>query len=354
MSATRRGPAGSPIRSRGVSGSASRIASSRSPLPRPCSALTGMRLAEAERPERAVRPVPRASSTLLAASDDRLARPAQHRGDGLVGVGHARRWRPATNSTASAASTATRACAATRAASSRRLAFLGPDGSQPPVSTQRERAAAPGGVVGDPVPGDPGGVRDHRLPAAEDAVHQRGLADVGPADHRHDRARALRAVRPSPGRRRWLSSPRRSGVSSPPPSGRAPGHSCPPHRPARGPGPTISRMTSSRPRAVVSISTASAALAICGASDRSRRACSARVTATVTAGSAARSAVRRVRPDRSRWRSGTPSPARRAPPPSRCPGPRRRSRRPPAQVSAMMPAASRPGGGGPPGPRRPR
>ena len=43
----------------------------------------------------------------------------------------------------------------------------------------------------------------------------------------------------------------------------------------------------------MSISTASAARAICGASDRSRRACSARVTATVTAGSAARSAVRR-------------------------------------------------------------
>ena len=77
-------------------------------------------------------------------------------------TGAARRRRPSsasvtpttastTNSTASAASTATRACAATRAA--RSLEPL--DGRLPAAGVhQREGPAAPGGVVGDPVPGD--------------------------------------------------------------------------------------------------------------------------------------------------------------------------------------------------------
>src|SRR5208282_1069716 len=109
------------------------------------------------------------------------------------------------------------------------------------------------------------GVRDDRLPAAEDPVHQRGLADVRPADHGHDRGGLLRVPV------RLDAGPLRAHLV---------------HAPAflLSARVTIWLMTSSRPRAVVSISTASAALAVCGASDRSRCACSARVTATVTAG----------------------------------------------------------------------
>ena len=57
-------------------------------------------------------------------------------------------------------------------------------GSQPPVSTTREAAVHPLGLVGDAVARDAGGVFDDRLAAAEDAVHERGLADVRPADDR--------------------------------------------------------------------------------------------------------------------------------------------------------------------------
>ena len=46
----------------------------------------------------------------------------------------------------------------------------------------REVAPRPRGVVRDPVAGHPGDVLDHRLAAADQPVHQRGLADVGATD----------------------------------------------------------------------------------------------------------------------------------------------------------------------------
>src|SRR5260370_9887295 len=159
---------------------------------------------------------------------------------------------------------------------------------------QGKRPASPGGVVGDPVPGHPGSVRDDRLPAAEDPVHQRRLADVRPADDGHDR----RGLPGSLGRARCVGAQRI--VEGARGSGLAGAHVV--HAPALllSASLMISRMTSSRPRAVVSISTASAALTICGASEESRRACSARVTATVADGSAARSPVRLRAPTVSR------------------------------------------------------
>ncbi len=62
-------------------------------------------------------------------------------------------------------------------------------GSQPPVSTSDEAAVHPLGLVGDAVARDTGGVLDDGLAAAEDAVHERGLADVRAADDRDDRQR---------------------------------------------------------------------------------------------------------------------------------------------------------------------
>ena len=50
------------------------------------------------------------------------------------------------------------------------------------------------GVVGDPVPGDAGSVLDDGLAAAQDAVDQSRLADVGTADHGEYRGRATGAV----------------------------------------------------------------------------------------------------------------------------------------------------------------
>ena len=49
-----------------------------------------------------------------------------------------------------------------------------------------EFPASPVGVVADPVPGDAGQVLHHSLAAADDAVHQHRLPDVGPADDGHD------------------------------------------------------------------------------------------------------------------------------------------------------------------------
>ena len=62
-------------------------------------------------------------------------------------------------------------------------------GSQPPVSTRVKRRSVPLGLVRDAVAGDAGGVLDDGLAAAEDAVDERGLADVRAADDRQHRQR---------------------------------------------------------------------------------------------------------------------------------------------------------------------
>ena len=61
---------------------------------------------------------------------------------------------------------------------------------------EREAARHPLGLVGHAVAGDTGGVFDDGLAAAEDAVHQRRLADVRAADDRDDgqRGQELDAV----------------------------------------------------------------------------------------------------------------------------------------------------------------
>ena len=56
---------------------------------------------------------------------------------------------------------------------------------------QGEPAAGPLGVVRDAVTGDPGDVLDDGLTAADDAVDERGLADVGPPHDRDDGQRPV-------------------------------------------------------------------------------------------------------------------------------------------------------------------
>ena len=77
----------------GVSGSASRIASSRSPEPRPCSPLTGYGSPRPSDHSAAASAASRSSSTLVAASSTGRSRAAQHPGHGLVGGGGADRSR---------------------------------------------------------------------------------------------------------------------------------------------------------------------------------------------------------------------------------------------------------------------
>src|SRR5215472_11605355 len=141
---------------------------------------------------------------------------------------------------------------------------------------QREGAAAPGRVVGHPVAGDPGGVLHHRLAAAEYPVHQRRLADVRPPDDRDNGHRAR-------------CFPLRHGQIIRAGSARARGGSTPRSLASR----VIRPVTWSRLSTVESTSMASAAIAVCGASARSLRLCSAVVTVAVAPGSAARSALRR-------------------------------------------------------------
>ena len=166
--ATRRGPPTSSLATAETSGSTVMTWSSRSATPRPCSgrdrvAARRARGSRARPPRVAARVV-----GLVRDQDDRASCVrAQHP------ARRARRWRwrrpltSTTNSTASARSTATSACAATEA-----LMPLA-SGSQPPVSTTREAAAVPLGLVADAVAGDAGGVLDDGLAAAEDAVDER-------------------------------------------------------------------------------------------------------------------------------------------------------------------------------------
>ena len=130
-SATRRGPAArSP--SRGASGNALMIASSRSPELRPCSALTANGSPSPSDHSEATSPSSRWSSTLLAASSTgRLDRRSTLETASSVAV--APTDASTTSSTASEVDMASSACAAT--APCRPVA----PGSQPPVSTMVNR-----------------------------------------------------------------------------------------------------------------------------------------------------------------------------------------------------------------------
>ena len=134
--AMRRGPPSAPNCSRGASGSASSTASSRSPLPRPCSALTGRGSPRPSDHSAVAAGSAISLSTLLAASTtgfpDRRSTAATASSASVTPT-----TASTTNSTASAASTAIRACAVTCSASCR-LDWPSSEpgnGSQPPVST---------------------------------------------------------------------------------------------------------------------------------------------------------------------------------------------------------------------------
>ena len=59
---------------------------------------------------------------------------------------------------------------------------------------QRESTSSPLGFVGHSISGHSGYIFDHRFATTEDAVHQGGLAHVGPTDHRHDGQRLVGIV----------------------------------------------------------------------------------------------------------------------------------------------------------------
>ncbi len=143
----------------------------------------GVRLAEAEGPERGGARLLARVVDLVGDEEHRLAALAQHLHDVLVGRGRAddrvddeqhgvgevdRRPRPA---------------AATEAS------MPWASGSQPPVSTSVKRRSFHSALVRDAVARDAGGVLDDGLAAAEDAVDERGLADVRAADDRQHRQR---------------------------------------------------------------------------------------------------------------------------------------------------------------------
>ena len=252
-SATRRGPPSASSVSFGASGSASRIRSSRSPLPRPCSALTGTGSPSPSDHSAATSGSALVSSTLLAATTiglpDRRSTAATAASASVTPT-----VASTTNRTASAASTATLAWAATRAA---RLSVALGRGFPAAGIDQRERPPVPDGVVGDPVPGHSGGVLHDRLPAAQDAVDQRGLAHVGAAHdghHGHGLCRWRKACLASVSALRYRVCWRGCGT------------------PARSRASrTMISITWSRSSRVESISTASSAFALCAASSRSRR-----------------------------------------------------------------------------------
>ena len=79
---------------------------------------------------------------------------------------------------------------------------------EPARVDQHEPAAVPFRVAVQPVPGRPGAVLDDRRARADDAVEQRALADVRPADDGDERDRATEPRAPL---RRRSGTPRRSG-----------------------------------------------------------------------------------------------------------------------------------------------
>ena len=173
----------------GGSGSAARTASSMSPEPRPCSAETGYGS-----------PSPRFHSAvglglgalvvdLVGGQHDRLAGLAQDLDDGLVDVGDADG----------------RVDHEQHGVGERhRDLGLGGDPLGQPAGVgvpaagvdDGEGAAVPDGVVRDPVAGHAGDVLDDGLAAADDAVDQGRLADVGAADDgQHGHRAGRRSVR---------------------------------------------------------------------------------------------------------------------------------------------------------------
>ncbi|OAP22518.1 hypothetical protein A4R44_06678 [Amycolatopsis sp. M39] len=134
-SATRRGPAVAVPASRGASGSAAMIESSRSPELRPCSALTGCGSPRPSDHSDAVSASSRSSSTLFAASRTGFFERRSTRAT-ASSVVVAPTVASTTSSTASAVRMAISACAATEAC--KPVA----SGSQPPVSTSVNRRPA--------------------------------------------------------------------------------------------------------------------------------------------------------------------------------------------------------------------
>ena len=192
ISATRRGPPPAPTNSAGAVGSASSTASSRSPEPRPCSADTAIGSPRPSDHSAAASASARSSSTLLTA---RITGRFDRRSTRAIAssVSVAPTVASTTTSTASLICIARSACAVTAACSP--LAV----GSQPTGVHHGEPAAPPQRVVRHPVPGHPGHVLDDRLPPPDQPVDQRGLADVGPADHGQRRRRSVvTRHRPSP------------------------------------------------------------------------------------------------------------------------------------------------------------
>ena len=154
-----------------------------SPEPRPCSAETGVRLAQPEVPQPVGLGLGALVVDLVGGEHDRLVRLAQDLDDRLVGVGDPDRRVDHEQH---------------RVGEPDRDLGLGRDplgqaaGVGVPAAgvDDGEGAAVPVGVVGDPVAGHARHVLDDRLAAADDPVDQRGLADVGAADDGEDGNRA--------------------------------------------------------------------------------------------------------------------------------------------------------------------
>ena len=212
MRATRRGPAGlaDPL-ARGLRQRVEDRVQQVAAAP-PVQRADRLGLAQAERPQGRSGRFRDGVVHLVCRNDNRLPGPPEHGGDGVVGVGdpdhgveHEQHRVGGLHGHPGLRGDLFRQLAAL-------LALLGARERLPAAGVHhRERAAPPGGVVGDPVPGHPGHVLDHGLPAAQDAVDQGGLADVGPADDRQHRdtdvGPAVAAVR---------------GIAAPRPSSRPP------------------------------------------------------------------------------------------------------------------------------------
>ena len=168
-------------------GQRSSTASSRSPLPRPCSADTGW---GSPRPSDHSTEASSSScglSALFAARIDRLAGTAQHRADRLVGVGDPDRGVHHEHDHVGELGRDLRLLGDAQPHAGRaRIPPAGVDEGEP--------RPPPGRLVGDPVAGDAGHVLHHRLAAADDPVDERGLADVRAAHDRDDRQRPGRAA----------------------------------------------------------------------------------------------------------------------------------------------------------------
>ena len=181
--AIRRGPRGASKTSSGASGSASRTASSRSPLPRPCRADTANGSPSPRFHSVAASASARWSSTLLAARTTGLPAASQDLHHGLVGVG---------DPDVGVDHEQHRVGQADGDLGLQRDLLGQPARFGVPTAgvDDREPAAVPLGVVRHPVARYSRDVLDDRLAAAEDAVDERRLADVGAPHDREDGGRA--------------------------------------------------------------------------------------------------------------------------------------------------------------------